>query len=162
MILALALASNLQPKHHIAWAKQQLDSLGLCQWADVFQIPCRDGIGADYDNTACLLELSDRQQHALLKKIAITCGLNNAENNDLNQNFIEQFKLYLHHLELQIGRVRPSHAISLDIDLIAWGDDIQHLQYNPKKLPLAQDVIIPLQQLIDLGDDESNRPLSKM
>ena len=41
-------------------------------------------------------------------------------------------------------RIRPSHQISLDVDLIAWGSDLEHMQFNPKKLPLALDVKIPM------------------
>ena len=53
----------------------------------------------------------------------------------------------LKNLETQSGRVRPSHYISLDIDVIAWGKDLEHMQFNPKKLPLANDVKIPLLEL---------------
>ncbi|HFF4525527.1 TPA: 2-amino-4-hydroxy-6-hydroxymethyldihydropteridine pyrophosphokinase, partial [Acinetobacter baumannii] len=38
---------------------------------------------------------------------------------------------------------------SLDVDLIAWGSDLDHMQFNSKKLPLALDVKIPLYELWD-------------
>jgi 2-amino-4-hydroxy-6-hydroxymethyldihydropteridine diphosphokinase len=47
-------------------------------------------------------------------------------------------------MEAVSGRVRPSHQISLDVDLIAWGENLEHMQFNPKKLPLALDVKIPM------------------
>ena len=50
-------------------------------------------------------------------------------------------------MEEKSGRVRPSHQISLDIDLIAWGDDLTDMQFNPKKLPLATDVKIPMSDI---------------
>lgn len=80
-------------------------------------MPCRDGVGADYWNAACLLKstLSVDDMSKRLKK-----------------------------MEDDSGRVRPSHQISLDVDLIAWGDDLSNMQFNAKKLPLAIDVKIPM------------------
>ena len=63
-------------------------------------------------------------------------------------------------MEQQSGRIRPSHHISLDIDVIAWGTSLDHMQFNPKKLPLALDVKIPLYdvwQQPDLNDDQSTQ-----
>jgi len=80
-------------------------------------IPCRDGIGADYWNAACLLRSSVS-----------------------SEDLIELLK----QLEQASGRVRPSHQITLDVDLIAWGSDLQHMQFNEKKLPLALDVKVPM------------------
>ena len=90
------------------------------KFSSIYQIPCRDGVGADYWNSACLL----------------TSALS-----------VEEMVETLKKLELQSGRVRPSHHISLDIDVIAWGKDLNHMQFNPKKLPLAVDVKIPLVEL---------------
>lgn len=120
IIFALALASNLDAEQHFTFAYTQLATLGKVQFSSVYQIPCRDGIGDDYWNSACLLKSS------------------------LNPSEIEAF---LKKLESDTGRVRPSHHISLDVDLIAWGTDLDHMQFNSKKLPLALDVKIPLYEL---------------
>ncbi|EEH68852.1 putative 2-amino-4-hydroxy-6-hydroxymethyldihydropteridine diphosphokinase [Acinetobacter sp. ATCC 27244] len=95
-------------------------SLGTVEFSSIYEIPCRDGVGADYWNSACLLKshLSVDEIVDILKK-----------------------------LEQQSGRVRPSHHISLDIDVIAWGESLDQMQFNPKKLPLALDVKIPLYEL---------------
>ena len=94
--------------------------MGECQISPIYQIPCRDGIGSDYWNCACLLDTE--------------CS-------------VEQVEQQLKHMEQQTGRKRPSHQISLDMDVIAWGDHLSAMQFNPKKLPLADDVIIPMQTL---------------
>lgn len=47
-------------------------------------------------------------------------------------------------IEQDSGRIRPSHQISLDVDLIAVGNDLAHMRFNPKKMPLAVDVKVPL------------------
>lgn len=120
IIFALALASNLDAEQHFTFAYTQLVTLGKVQFSSVYQIPCRDGIGDDYWNSACLLKSS------------------------LNPSQIEVF---LKKLESDTGRIRPSHHISLDVDLIAWGSDLDHMQFNSKKLPLALDVKIPLYEL---------------
>ncbi len=120
IIFALALASNLDAEQHFTFAYTQLATLGKVQFSSVYQIPCRDGIGDDYWNSACLLKSS------------------------LNPSEIEAF---LKKLESDTGRIRPSHHISLDVDLIAWGRDLDHMQFNSKKLPLALDVKIPLYEL---------------
>ncbi|WP_111860753.1 2-amino-4-hydroxy-6-hydroxymethyldihydropteridine diphosphokinase [Acinetobacter sp. CFCC 10889] len=116
-IFALALASNHQPQQHFKDAFAQIADLGEVTFSNIYLIPCRDQIGEDYWNAACLLRshLSVAQMTALLKK-----------------------------METDSGRVRPSHHISLDIDLIAWGQDLKHMHFNPKKLPLALDVKIPM------------------
>ena len=119
-IFALALASNLDAEQHFTFAYKQLATLGKVQFSSVYQIPCRDGIGDDYWNSACLL------------KSALSS---------------EQIETFLKKLESDSGRVRPSHHISLDVDLIAWGSDLDHMQFNSKKLPLALDVKIPLYEL---------------
>ena len=94
-----------------------ISRLGEVQFSNIYVIPCRDAVGADYWNAACLLKtvMSVDDIIALLKK-----------------------------MEADSGRVRPSHQISLDVDLIAWGSDLKHMQFNPKKLPLALDVKIPM------------------
>ncbi|ENV37375.1 hypothetical protein F959_02183 [Acinetobacter venetianus RAG-1 = CIP 110063] len=119
-IFALALASNVQQQQHFSFAYAQIEQLGKVKFSSIYQIPCRDGVGADYWNSACLLTstLSVEDMIETLKK-----------------------------LELQSGRIRPSHHISLDIDVIAWGKDLNHMQFNSKKLPLAVDVKIPLVEL---------------
>lgn len=116
----LALASNTQPYRHFQFAQRALAQFGPLHWSKIYLIPCRDGIGADYWNTACLLK-----SHLPL----------------------EQMLLWVKQLEQQAGRVRPSHQITLDVDLIAWGADIRQLKFNPKKQPLPLDVKIPLQDL---------------
>ena len=116
-IFALALASNLDAEQHFTFAYKQLATLGKVQFSSVYQIPCRDSIGDDYWNSACLL------------KSALSS---------------EQIETFLKQLESDSGRIRPSHHISLDVDLIAWGTNLDHMQFNSKKLPLALDVKIPL------------------
>ncbi|WP_436872914.1 2-amino-4-hydroxy-6-hydroxymethyldihydropteridine diphosphokinase [Acinetobacter haemolyticus] len=119
-IFALALASNVQQLENFNFAYAQIMSLGAVEFSSIYEIPCRDGVGADYWNSACLLKshLSVDEIVDLLKK-----------------------------LEQQSGRVRPSHHISLDIDVIAWGESLDQMQFNPKKLPLALDVKIPLYEI---------------
>ena len=119
-IFALALASNLDAEQHFTFAYKQLATLGKVQFSSVYQIPCRDSIGDDYWNSACLL------------KSALSS---------------EQIETFLKQLESDSGRIRPSHHISLDVDLIAWGTNLNHMQFNSKKLPLALDVKIPLYEL---------------
>lgn len=116
-IFALALASNLQPEHHFHDAYQRISCMGETDFSSIYLIPCRDGVGADYWNAACILK---------------------------STMSVEQIIATLKLLETNSGRIRPSHQISLDLDLIAWGDDLDHMQFNPKKLPLALDVKIPL------------------
>ncbi|KQQ77394.1 2-amino-4-hydroxy-6-hydroxymethyldihydropteridine diphosphokinase [Acinetobacter sp. Leaf130] len=132
IIFALALASNLDAEQHFTFAYTQLATLGKVQFSSVYQIPCRDGIGDDYWNSACLLKSS------------------------LNPSQIEAF---LKKLESDTGRIRPSHHISLDVDLIAWGSDLDHMQFNSKKLPLALDVKIPLYELWNCENLKTDRTL---
>jgi 2-amino-4-hydroxy-6-hydroxymethyldihydropteridine diphosphokinase len=94
-IFALALASNLKQKQNFTFAYQQILSLGIVEFSSIYRIPCRDRVGADYWNSACLLK------------------------SRLN---VDEITETLKNLEAQSGRVRPSHNISLDIDVIAWGD----------------------------------------
>ncbi|MGM1004215.1 2-amino-4-hydroxy-6-hydroxymethyldihydropteridine diphosphokinase [Acinetobacter haemolyticus] len=119
-IFALALASNVQQLENFNFAYAQIMSLGTVEFSSIYEIPCRDGVGADYWNSACLLK-----SHFSVDEIV-----------DILKN-----------LEQQSGRVRPSHHISLDIDVIAWGESLDQMQFNPKKLPLALDVKIPLYEL---------------
>ena len=102
----------------------QILALGDVVFSKIYLIPCRDGVGADYWNAACVL-----RAHQSLESIVAL----------------------LKQLELDSGRVRPSHHISLDVDLIAWGTDLHSMQFNPKKLPLALDVKIPM---FDIWKDE--------
>lgn len=131
-IYALALGSNLNREHWISFACQQLALLGQCQWSPVYEIPCRAGKGADYFNLAVLLQ----------SELALP---------DMEQR--------LKQLEQQAGRQRPSHCISLDIDIIAYGKSLQHMQLVAKKLPLAFDVWLPLSGLWRdcPGTSEKNR-----
>jgi 2-amino-4-hydroxy-6-hydroxymethyldihydropteridine diphosphokinase len=124
-IFALALASNCNPELHFKQAFAQIAEIGQVQFSEIYLIPCRDAVGADYWNAACLLKaaISVDDIIALLKK-----------------------------MEADSGRVRPSHQISLDVDLIAWGSDLQHMQFNPKKLPLALDVKIPMLDIWQSND----------
>ncbi|MEB3767836.1 2-amino-4-hydroxy-6-hydroxymethyldihydropteridine diphosphokinase [Acinetobacter sp. MD2] len=119
-IFALALASNLSQQQHFSLAYQQIGSWGKVNFSNVYQIPCRDDVGDDYWNAACLLitNLSSSEVESRLKW-----------------------------LETLSGRLRPSHQISLDVDLIAWGNTLTNMQWNRKKLPLAVDVKIPLSEL---------------
>ena len=119
-IFALALASNCLPQQNFQNAFAQIVGLGQVTFSKIYLIPCRDGIGADYWNTACLVksQLSVNEMMTVLKK-----------------------------METDSGRVRPSHHISLDVDLIAWGTDLSAMQFNSKKLPLAMDVKVPMSDL---------------
>ncbi|TCB68472.1 2-amino-4-hydroxy-6-hydroxymethyldihydropteridine diphosphokinase [Acinetobacter sp. ANC 4178] len=116
-IYALALASNLNPQQNFRYAYQQVCALGAVEFSKIYVIPCRDAVGADYWNAACLL-------HSKLNP--------------------EQIIVQLKQWESDSGRVRPSHQISLDVDLIAWGMSLEQMQFNPKKMPLALDVKIPM------------------
>ena len=116
-IFALALASNCNPELHFKQAFAQIAEIGQVQFSEIYLIPCRDGVGADYWNAACLLK---------------------------SKMSVEEIISILKKMEDDSGRVRPSHQISLDVDLIAWGEDLSHMQFNPKKLPLATDVKIPM------------------
>ena len=124
-IFALALASNVQQQQNFSFAYAQLAGLGRIEFSPIYQIPCRDGVGADYWNAACLLP---------------------------NKTSVAAIIAYLKKLEQQTGRVRPSNQISLDIDVIAWGGSLVDMQFNPKKLPLALDVKIPLYDLWQQAD----------
>ncbi|OEC89328.1 2-amino-4-hydroxy-6-hydroxymethyldihydropteridine diphosphokinase [Acinetobacter sp. YK3] len=138
-IFALALASNLQQQQNFTFAYEQIAQLGRVVFSPIYEIPCRDGIGADYWNSACLLT---------------------------SQLSIDEITELLKRLEQQSGRTRPSHQITLDIDVIAWGHTLEHMQFNPKKLPLALDVKIPLFDLwrhADLSYDQKvNYPVITM
>lgn len=116
-IFALALASNCHPQQHFQTAQQCISQWGEVKFSPIYAIPCRDAIGSDYWNGACLLS-----SHISVEELI---------------NFLKQ-------LEADSGRVRPSHQITLDVDLIAWGSDLAHMQLNEKKLPLALDVKIPM------------------
>ena len=119
-IFALALASNHQPEQHFRAAYAKLHTLGRLHCSRIYVIPCRDGVGVDYWNAAWIL------------KSAIA---------------VEEMLSLLKTMEAEAGRVRPSHKISLDLDLIAWGQHLNQMQFNPKKLPLPLDVKIPMQEL---------------
>ncbi|WP_445403341.1 2-amino-4-hydroxy-6-hydroxymethyldihydropteridine diphosphokinase [Acinetobacter vivianii] len=138
-IFALALASNLQQQQNFTFAYEQIAQLGRVVFSPIYEIPCRDGIGADYWNSACLLT---------------------------SQLSIDEITELLKRLEQQSGRTRPSHQITLDIDVIAWGHTLENMQFNPKKLPLALDVKIPLFDLwqhADLSYDQKvNCPVITM
>ena len=116
-IFALALASNCHPQQNFQHAFAQISDLGEVTFSKIFLIPCRDRIGEDYWNAACLL------------KSSLSVG---------------DISVLLKNMEAASGRVRPSHQISLDVDLIAWGENLEYMQFNPKKLPLALDVKIPM------------------
>lgn len=121
-IYALALGSNSQRVHWLQFAVQQLKTLGYCQISAVYEIPCRQGKGADYYNLAVLLS------------------------SEINLVALED---YLRDLEQQAGRVRPSQLITLDIDVIAHGEQLDQLQLIAKRLPLPIDVSLPLSELWD-------------
>ncbi|MCH7385994.1 2-amino-4-hydroxy-6-hydroxymethyldihydropteridine diphosphokinase [Acinetobacter modestus] len=129
-IFALALASNLKQKQNFTFAYQQILSLGIVEFSSIYRIPCRDRVGADYWNSACLLK---------------------------SRLSVDEITEILKNLEAQSGRVRPSHNISLDIDVIAWGETLDDMQFNPKKLPLALDVKIPLYDLWQIPDLDYDR-----
>ena len=117
MMFALALASNQNPEQYFERAFQQISGLGETQFSPIYLIPCRDGVGANYWNAACLVK---------------------------SELTVEQMLKFLKNMEFESGRIRPSHQITLDVDLIAWGQDLSSMQFNVKKLPLAVDVKIPL------------------
>ena len=119
-IFALALASNCNPEQHFKQAFSQIAEMGQVQFSEIYLMPCRDAIGADYWNAACLLK---------------------------SHLHVDEIMHLLKKMETDSGRVRPSHFISLDVDLIAWGMDLEHMQFNPKQLPLALDVKIPMQDV---------------
>lgn len=98
----------------------QLKLLGPCQFSQLYEIPCRDGKGNDYYNLAALL-------HSVLPLTEL-------------MDWIKQ-------QEKMAGRVRPSHQISLDIDVIALGETLQNMQLVAQRLPLPFDVCKPLTEL---------------
>lgn len=120
MIFAIALSSNFKRQFYFDFIYQQLKSLGQVQFSSVYLIPCRDGIGEDYWNAACLLSCEYDVLHM--------------------ENLAKQW-------EIQAHRIRPSHEISLDIDIIAYGEQLSDMQFICKKLPLPIDVKIPLGEL---------------
>ena len=119
-IFALALASNFEPQINFEKAYKKIKSLGDVQFSKIYLIPCRDGVGEDYWNSACLLK---------------------------SHQSIDEIIQILKEIEQDSGRIRPSHKISLDVDLIAWGEDLDHMQFNKKKLPLPVDVKVPLYEV---------------
>lgn len=119
-IFALSLGSNQDRVRWINHAVKQLNDLGHCEFSRVYEIPCRDGKGADYYNLAALLR----------------CDLT-----------LEQMNDWIKQQELAAGRVRPSHQISLDIDVIACGEQLQQMRVVAKKLPLPFDVSMPLAEI---------------
>lgn len=119
-IFALALASNCHPQQHFQAAQQRIATWGEVRFSPIYIIPCRDGIGEDYWNSACLLKANMTEDEMLVQ---------------------------LKQMESDSGRIRPSHQISLDVDLIAWGNNLNEMEFNPKKLPLALDVKIPMHEI---------------
>jgi 2-amino-4-hydroxy-6-hydroxymethyldihydropteridine diphosphokinase len=124
-IFALALASNFSPEKNFEKAYSYLKTLGQIEFSNIYIIPCRDGVGADYWNSACLLK---------------------------SNKAVDEILLILKNMEAESGRVRPSHKISLDVDLIAWGTTLNSMEFNVKKLPLALDVKVPM---LDIWQHES-------
>ena len=116
-IYAIAIATNLEKAEHLQLCLDTLKTWGSWKVSSIYEIPCRDQVGADYWNAACLLKSSLS---------------------------VADISVLLKNMEAASGRVRPSHQISLDVDLIAWGENLEHMQFNPKKLPLALDVKIPM------------------
>lgn len=119
-LYALAISTNHNREHWTRYAMQQLESLGECQFSRVYEIACRQGKGADYYNFAALL----------------TTG---ADFDVLNQ--------FLKQLEQQAGRIRPSHHIPLDIDIVAYGATLESLDPVVSRLPLSFDAVKPLSEL---------------
>lgn len=126
-IYAISIASNLDRAQNTQLALTALQHLGSMIISNIYEIPCRDGVGADYWNCACLLE---------------------------SKYTMVEIQALLKQMEIDTGRKRPSHKISLDMDLIAWGETLTDMQFNPKKLPLAHDVIIPIQEIWALQTDK--------
>lgn len=120
MIFAIALSSNFNRSMYFKWIYQQLQQFTQVEFSSTYVIPCRDGVGADYWNSACLVQ----------------CDLNLEQMQDLCKQW-----------EQQAERKRPSHQISLDVDVIAWGEQLDDMQFIQKKLPLPLDVKIPLGEL---------------
>ena len=121
-IFALALASNFEPQLNFEKAYSKIQKMGDVQFSNIYLIPCRDGVGEDYWNSACLVK---------------------------SKYAVDEILYILKKMETGSNRVRPSHKISLDIDLIAWGMHLNDMQFNPKKLPLALDVKVPMSDIWD-------------
>ena len=119
-IFALALASNFEPEFNFKKAYNRILTLGDVQFSNIYLIPCRDGVGDDYWNSACLIK---------------------------SKYAVDEILSILKKMEEESNRVRPSHKISLDVDLIAWGVQLDDMQFNPKKLPLALDVKVPMSDI---------------
>ena len=119
-IFALALASNFEPEFNFKKAYNRILTLGDVQFSNIYLIPCRDGVGDDYWNSACLIK---------------------------SKYAVDEILSILKKMEEESNRVRPSPKISLDVDLIAWGVQLDDMQFNPKKLPLALDVKVPMSDI---------------
>lgn len=126
MIFALTLASNLDACKHLNWALEQLRTQGvLIAVSYAYEMQCRDAMGANYINAACLLKVK-------------ALGL-------------ESLKTFIRDLEERTGRIRPSHQITLDIDLIAWKHhEVQDWQLNIQKMPFTLDVKVPLYDILPI------------
>lgn len=124
-IFAIALASNEKPQKNFEYAISQISRLGRIDLSPIYLIPCRDGIGEEYWNAALLLHSEIEPEHLIstLKEMENICD-----------------------------RKRPSHQITLDIDLIAWGNSLESMQFNLKKMPLALDVKIPMYDIWPVDD----------
>lgn len=131
-LYALAISSNQNRIHWTRIAMQQLSDMGECKFSNIYQIPCRQGKGKDYYNFAALL------------------------NSQLTFDALDQA---LKKLEAHSGRVRPSHDIPLDIDIIAFGDTLDNLQIVASRLPLPFDATKPLSELWhDCPDSSGSMP----
>lgn len=119
-LYALAISSNQNREHWTRYAMQQLERLGECRFSRIYQIACRQGKGADYYNFAALLDIT----------------LDFKQLNDLLKQW-----------ERHAGRIRPSHHIALDMDIVAYGHTLNTLQPVASRLPLPFDAVKPLSEL---------------
>jgi len=115
----LALGSNHQSKAHLDVACTMLATLGALELSSRFETTPRCGYGVNYCNMAVQLDA------------AIS---------------VDEMLSEIKRLEALAGRVKPSEIVPLDIDLIAWQDG-QTIRFDPHRLPLALDVILPMQEI---------------
>jgi len=115
----LALGSNHQSQAHLNFACRRLAELGTLVLSPRFETTPRCGYGVNYCNMALQLDA------------AIS---------------VDDMQVEIQCLEALAGRVKPSEIVPLDIDLIAWQDG-EHIRFDPHRLPLAYDVILPMQEI---------------
>ncbi len=116
----LALGSNQQPQLSLDFAVAELAKLGDVLRSKRYDMPPRSGVGVDYVNMAVRLDAQ-------------------LSPDDVRSTTFD--------IENRAGRIRRSNIIRLDIDLIAWEERGQPPIFDPHRLPLPMDVIVPMEDI---------------